>query len=268
MKSAILLLLAVSCACGIVFVPPAIYVVTLSIGGFLTNAFLFLAAWLAVSGLLDRRFFGKKPHELVRAALSFAGRAFVFLSCALLSVLLCSPVTPAENMQAAAVSGAAAFGLFFLGGFRVLLVTENRSKKIYALALCALLTAGGTYVSIVLAQETKVIHTKGANEKKDATLSSPSMADKAKEMGSADLSMQKISVQSGYLFYPQGPGTCSIFYRNELIKTATPEYNCYYYENGISERMYCPVDISLEGLQEGLGALEGRGSCTEVYNIR
>jgi len=24
----------------------------------------------------------------------------------------------------------------------------------------------------------------------------------------------------------------------------------------------------LEGLQEGLGALEGRGSCTEVYNIR
>ena len=99
MKSAILLLIIVSCACGIVFVPPAIYVVTLSIGAFLTNAFLFLAAWLAVSGLLDRRFFGKKPHELVRAALSFAGRAFVFISCALLSVLIISPVTPSENMQ-------------------------------------------------------------------------------------------------------------------------------------------------------------------------
>jgi hypothetical protein len=268
MRSAVLLLLTVSCAGAIVFVPPAIYVVTLSVGAFLTNAMLFVAAWLAFSGLLDRRFFGKKPHELVRCALSFMGRAFVFLSCALLSVLIVSPVTPVENMQAAAVSGAAAFCLLFLGSFRVLLVAEGKGKKIYSLTLCALLAAGGTYLSIALAQETKVIHTNGAYEKKDMALSAPSIADMANEIGSADLSIPKIYVPSGYLFYPQGPGACSIFYRNESIKTITPTYNCYYYENGRSQRVYCPVDISLEDLPDGKGILAGRGSCMEVYDVK
>jgi hypothetical protein len=268
MRSAILLLLFVSCACAIVFVPPAIYVVTLSIGAFLTNALLFLAAWLAVSGLLDRKFFGKRPHELVRAALTFMGRAFVFLSCAFLSVLIISPVTPTENMQAAAVSGAAAFSLFFLGGLRGLLVGEEKGKKLLGLAVGALLISGGTYISIVLAQETKVIQTKGSYEKKDVAASAPSMADVAKELEPAGLSKQGLLVPSGYLFYPQGPGECRIYYRNEQIKTIAPKYNCYYYDNGRTERIYCPVSIPLEDLRGGEGILEGRGSCAEVYNVR
>lgn len=267
MRSLILLLLIASCACAIVFVPPAIYVVTLSIGAFLTNAFIFLAAWLAVSGLLDRKLFGKRPHELIKGAFSFIGKAFVFISCALLSVLIISPVTPIENMQAASLSGAAALVLFFLGGYRILLLNENKGKMLFSLSVCALLTAGGTYVSVVLAQETKVIHTKGSYEKKDMTASAPSMADISMEYEPAGLNKLDTTGSSGYLFYPLGPAACSIFYGHELIRSVTPKDNCYYAKDGQAQRMYCPIEIPKEDLPGGKGILTGRGSCTEAYAI-
>lgn len=49
----------------IIFIPPVIYIVTFSLGAFITNIFIFLAFWMAVNGLINRPYLGKPVHELI-----------------------------------------------------------------------------------------------------------------------------------------------------------------------------------------------------------
>jgi hypothetical protein len=263
MNKALLLLPAFACGgCAIVFVPPAIYVVSLSLGAFVTNAFLFVAAWMAVSGLLDRRFFGKRPHELIRSILSAAGKAFLFLSCAALPVLALSPVTPEETIYTGAVAGSLFIAVSFLASFRDMRLSDalKRNKAIAYIALSALFTAGATYASVVLAQETDIIHTKETYEKEDNAVSAPG------SMLNADMKVaEKPVVAAGYWFLPRDSSECMIFLDGKELKSFRPENNCYHTSGGRAERIYCPVYVGQKDLPAGAGLLEGIGSCTERY---
>ena len=152
---------AVSLGDAIVFIPPVVYVVTLSLGAFVTNILLFVVLWLAVKGFTDRKYFGRAPHRILAFIFRTGAKTLVFLSSATLSVYLLDPVTLQETLRTGIAAGLLGFILLFFSGYREYRLTQ-KTRKIHTLMSLAVFSGFivcATYISVSLAHETQVIHT-------------------------------------------------------------------------------------------------------------
>lgn len=286
-------------ASGIVFVPPVIYIATLSLGVFVMNVFAFFAVWLAVKGLIDRVYFGKPMHELVYLLFSLLGKFVIFIITSSVSMLALDPLNKKEVLIASVLAGILSLIFIFLSDFREYRLISKEKKFIHMgqMIFFSLVVFIVTYVSALRALEVKVLRTNDdgsvieyrKEESFQDNLSLPKQKSlQAVPQAENDQGMasyypeQKIAEDSGLVqkktkalwFYPIKFEPCEIYFGEKLVFTAIPRDNCFYNNNVNSHRIICPVSIFVEdipaNLIRGIGdfvSMRGEGSCTEKYSI-
>jgi hypothetical protein len=249
----------------IVFIPPVVYLVTFSVGAFVVNIFLLLAAWLAISGLMDRSYFGKKSHELVRAGLQTAGKATISLASAAVPVLGLNPITSPEVFVSSLAAGAIGLCILFLSGYREyrLMGKKQRGRVLKSIAAFSTFIILATYLSTTLALETRIIDTRTGQEVQGAVAFDSIAYQK-------EATDQKEPAKGVYWFYPADPSPCKIYLEGVHFLTFQPTKNCYYLRDGKPERIYCPMPLDateFRGRTEA-GVIEGKGSCNQTYPLK
>lgn len=157
---AFILLIAASEAKAIVFIPPVIYIASLSIGAFIINVFAFFAVWFAARGLIDRMYFGKPMHEIVRALFGLIGKFALVIIVAVASIKIVDPLNKKGIISAAIFATAFGSILFVLANFREYRLEFKRNQ--FAIMRSILVFAAAifliTYSSSVWALKIKAIN--------------------------------------------------------------------------------------------------------------
>lgn len=287
-------------ALAIVFVPPVIYIATLSLGAFVVNVFAFFAVWFAAKGLIDRVYFGKPMHELVRLFFNFLGKFAIFFAASAVSMLILDPLSKKEVLTASVLAGILSLVLTFLNNFREYRL-ELKGKKFLragSMIFFSLIVFAVTYISALRALEVRILRIEdskgGAVEyKKEAPLredislpsqKAPSAAPgyeadmgivpSYQEQGPAESPVSIKKKTRSLWFYPASLVPCEIYFGENLIFSAVSQDNCYYDNDIRMHRIICPVPVSMEdvpvNLVRAVGAvvsIQGAGSCTEKYTV-
>lgn len=282
----------------IVFVPPVIYIATLSVGSFIANAFIFLAFFMAARGMIDRTYFGRSPHEIVRLFLRFIGIFIVFGIAALFSLALLDPLSDKEILIAGFLSGIMSWFLFMLGGYREYRLSELKKKKLFlrSAVFLSIIVSFTTFISAHFAIETEIFNygEKYDLQKKepvgalpDAFLPAPQksfekpesagLREKKDFANGADSEKEKNMLTTDFrkalLFYPQNNDLCRVYFNSIEILSQSSSRDCYYYNNiGEIERIFCPIELRYEAIpvgveiNKGAASIRGGGSCSENYS--
>lgn len=284
----------------IVFVPPVIYIATLSLGAFVVNVFAFFAVWFAAKGLIDRLYFGKPMHELVRLFFGLLGKFLIFFIAAAASLAMLDPLNKKEVLAASLLAGVLGLVFIFLSNFREYRL-EPKNKKVYfagSMMLFSLAVFGVTYASALRALEVKILRIEGARGgaveyKKEAPrredISLPSqkapsaMPGFEADQGIAPSYPEQKAVESpapirrktqALWFNPSSFEPCRIYFGGNLILSAVSHDNCYYENDIRAHRIICPISVSVEDVPAYLikvtgdvVGVHGEGSCTEKYTV-
>jgi hypothetical protein len=286
-------------ASAIVFVPPVIYIATLSLGAFVVNVFAFFAVWFAAKGLIDRLYFGKPMHELIRLFFSLLGKFAILFIAAAVSVATLDPLNKKEVLAASVLAGVLGLVLIFLSSFREYRL-EPKNKKVYfagSMMFFSLVVFGVTYASALRALEIKILRIGGDNgpveyQKKDALpgdISLPrqkapsALPGVESDQGIApSLQEQKAAERLGMVrketqvlwFNPVDLTPCEIYFGGILVLSTVSHDNCYYNNDITTHRIICPVSIFREDVSVNLIKtigdvvnIHGEGSCEERYNV-
>ncbi len=277
----------------IVFIPPVIYIATLSLGALIVNISIFIAIWLAAQGVLNRLYFGKAMHEIVRVFFNVLGRVAILFIASVASVLFYNPLNTREVVISSILAGVLCLALVFLGNFREYRLVSKKEKlaAIGSMSIFFVLATVIIFISASSALKTKILRT-GENglsvykEDKSALdgfalplqKSAESVPKNEAEKGIAPQTPEDRktdqSLKQLLWFYPSDFGSCEIYFGADLIKSVRPEDNCYYQDKGEAQRLPCPVsvlagDIPASSVRPGVqDKIYGQGSCAEEYWVR
>lgn len=282
----------------IVFIPPIIYIATLSIGSFILNLCAFLAVWLAARGVLDRGYFGKAMHEIVGLILGLLGKSALLVLSAMVPILVLNPLNRQDIAFSSLVAGALSFALLSLNVFRRYRLAQKNEKisLIGSTVFFSVLVILVTFASASLALETKTLRNRDnetgvSNDsgKKGFKMASPpsGIADSSPSLGKKKAADFRESTPDGYYqsnneglessqsirqeiwFYPASFDACEIYFNDRRILAVYPSRNCYFYDaNGQPAKIPCPIQVSASQVPlNASGNLYGNGSCTENYSI-
>ncbi|MEK6941999.1 MAG: hypothetical protein AABW85_04030, partial [archaeon] len=68
-------------------------------------------------------------------------------------------------------------------------------------------------------------------------------------------------------FFPQNSGECTVKIGNQDF-SFKPQFNCYFLENGVPLRVFCPIKISANEVnQTGTAEVAASGSCTDSGTV-
>ncbi len=283
-------------ASSIVFVPPVIYIATLSLGSFLTKIFIFIAFYLTSNGLANSLYLGKPLYEITKSFFSFAWRSLVIILSAAASVKIFGPLNAQEALTASLAAGVISLIVFFLASFREYHFSDlNRKTFIFVSNLFfSLFIVLVAFISVLLSLETRALDTgrgaEGWYEETQVPVAAPSLdeSEKAKDFfqeNSAGVyendyyesekpEVEKEIVREYLWFYPQNYSLCQIYFDDIPLFSEKPALNCYYYRSdGRAERIFCPIPVSISDIPQNLkkadkfGNIFGQGSCKENYSI-
>lgn len=278
----------------IVFIPPVIYIATLSLGAFIINISIFIAIWLATQGIINRLYFGKALHQIIRIFLGIFGKAVVLFAASVISILFFNPLNPKEVIISSILAGILCLIFIFLGNFKEYRLVQKKEKlaTIGSMLLFFILTAIIIFISASLALKTKILST-GENglgaykenlsapngftlplQKSTEYISkdeaekgiAPDYKNDAIEDNKSDRSMAQL-----LWFYPSDFKVCEVYFDTNLILAVHPKNNCYYYDSGKLQKLPCPISVSLDDVPLNLAKADGQyniygqGSCVEKY---
>ncbi|MBU1975256.1 MAG: hypothetical protein KKG59_02515, partial [Nanoarchaeota archaeon] len=172
----------------LVFIPPIIYFASVSLIGFITNMFLFLAVWLAIKGFINRSYFGKPVHEIVSIVLGWIGKIVIIILSAIVPLLVLKPIIPLEIAISSLIAGVICLIVLFLNDFRRIRLIQKKEKlaMVRSVTLLSLVVIIITFASASFALETKALHIdkeSGAVVQTDAPSVSEKLLQKSKIAG-------------------------------------------------------------------------------------
>ncbi|GEM_PF-2391265 len=277
----------------IVVVPPVIYFVTLSIATFLANALIGLLAIVAVSGIANKKFFGKKLSELVYYFFGWIKKILIAVFSMLAAVFLIKPIEIISIIQGSIAALVTCLVLFFISNYSVFRIVSKQEKTrllrsaVFFSLVISLLFGFAAFTSI----ETQIIATKGLGnfypENKsigsDFGLNIP--FDDALPKANAPVSTQQPYISEGVQdtqgepvqdktflglnlwFYPLTNNECNVTIGSQYFSYA-PSESCYFLDNGVPVRIFCPVQVFHSQItQRGPADLTASGSCQAIQKI-
>lgn len=249
----------------IAVVLPTIYVATLSIAGFLANALLGFAFWLALSGVTQKKFLGKKFFEVSAFFLGFIGKLGVGLIAMALAVWWIHPIEIQGILLAGALSGIGTFALLTVFGFRRLeLYSKDQKKEFYRSAarfsVLVLVLASAALFFAVRIEELVIADSQLKSQ--PATLPFWDSSTAASKASGAPLAgenpgqsvsplnpktpldepsgVSPVQRSQTFIFFPVSGKSC-IVSDGEKELAWQPRFDCLISENGFLKRIFCPV---------------------------
>ena len=279
----------------IAFIPPVIYVASMSIMGFIANMFLILAVWLAVKGVINRSYWGKPIHEIVSLFLGWLGTAFAVALSSLFPVLILRPILTREIIVSCIIAGCLCFMILFLNEYRHFhqITKDQKMKSFRHLISIALLVVIISYFCVSLSIKTYAHHInsgKGSEYQIEAesnagsplmesiaSRQSKSFSDSASNIAETE-SSSSTDIFKTIWFYPRNSDICIIYFNDDLIGSYAPQMSCYYKtSDNKEERTQCPVALNFDTFIEKLsttklsssqeGVITASGSCNEKYLV-
>lgn len=280
---------------GIVFIPPVIYIVTLSLGSFFFNIFIFVAFWLAINGYINRSYFGKPFHKIVALIFGLAGKGILLSAVAILPILVFKPTDVIGIVVASLGAGLLCFATVFLVNYREYrwLSFSERVPILKSATFLFVLAIIITYTATTLALKPKVYYNNenvfndnitkaanktvperffetGSNRNASGMQAAPyrgTFADNAALRSSAEVSSGKL------WFMPENSSVCNIFFDDKMISSVMPKSDCFYYKNNQRERTTCPVNLTVSEIPPNIAIPKeqhrviGSGSCVGNYAV-
>jgi len=293
----ILFLFLFPIANAIVIVSPTIYFVTLSIATFIANSIIGFLALIAVSGMLNKTFFGKKVSEIFAFLFVSIKKFVIGIISMIIALLLINPIEISSIIQGAIVA-AVIFGLLFLlseySKFKIS-ISQKKNNILKSATIFSLLVLIIFTFSALTSLEIKVIAgddsqpSLGADQKQDSFLDV--FNDSVSEVASAPAARESISPSAGkpspqedyapsydnieekkiilneLLFFPENKEKCKVKVGEQSF-VFEPQYSCYSAEGLLPERIYCPVKVSFYEINQ-LGDVQviATGSCKDSFAI-
>ena len=274
----------------IVIVPPTIYFATISVATFAANAFIGLLAWIALSGLFNKKFFGKRLSEIFSRIFSAMKKIFIAIFSMLAAVFVVNPIEVFSIIEGAVVAAIVCGALLFLSNYSSYRSVEierkkNLLKSTAVFSLIVLLLFGASAYSsleIKILPQGKPLQGAYGNVS-DYAVGLPDMVQKigqnlptAPSIGAPlgegqkqpaerkDIEAGKEKVFSGELwFFPKSSNECRVKVGSQNF-SFKPQFNCYFLGNGVPLRVFCPVKISANEVnQKGTAEVTAGGSCTD-----
>lgn len=256
----------------IIFIPPVIYIVTVSFSSFIANISISIVFWLVVKGIADRSYFGRPLHEIINFIFNFLGKIFILVFSTLSPIFILDPINAKEIFFSSLISGVLSLAILFLAGFREYRLIQKNEKISFlkSIAIFSAITVLLTFFSAFFALEEKALNmTNGIEYKEEPLLGFPQKAGEE-----VSYKEDYSGVKESLWFYSLDISLCQVYFENDLILTAIPSRNCYYYnENNQKERIPCPVLLKISDIPEYLietrkeGDIYGKGSCVGNYSV-
>ncbi|MFZ2970167.1 MAG: hypothetical protein WA063_03405 [Minisyncoccia bacterium] len=300
LKILIIALLSLLCsreANAIVFIPPVIYISTLSAWSFVTNVFLLAAFYMSVNGVVNNLYFGKPMHEVIRLLFSFIGKLIILILAAFIAIKLFDPIDIYGIYISSVFTALICFILNSLSNFRFYRLggEENRKAIIRSLLLYTIIVFIVTFFSVSFAITTEVIDMAGELKKTSVNaLAVPESNDAKNEINKKEYGNKGLYDSSGssnssvpqqygasyemprtsIWFFPQNKEFCEIYYNGLKLREIKSPQSCFYYrENGKPARIFCPIELKASDLPPEGNAIgeeatiNGIGSCDENYVV-
>ena len=291
--SALLILFLLPFAGAIVIVPPTIYFVTLSIATFIANSIIGLLAIIALSGLVDKKFFGRKLSEIfsfIFSAVKFTSIAIVSM---LVALLIVNPVEINSVLLGSFLSAIVCCSVLLISDYSKYRVSDPKEKNelfkstlifsVFVLILFSVSTLTSIETKIIAGAESQYGAPAqdafggifdGLSQKSTAPIAANSISNEMGTSAPSDYDAYPREAKAGVLevselwFQPNNLEECIINIGNQEF-SFKPENNCYYYENGNSiVRTICPIKITIDEItQKGNLLVTASGSCSENTTV-
>jgi len=289
-----LVIIIIPTVSAIVILPPVIYFVTLSIASFIGNIIIGLLAWVALSGLLNKQFFGKTLSELISYIFSTLKNIFIAIIAMIAGVFIASPIEIISVLAGALIAAIICCFLLYIANYSELRAVENKRKKkilksnTFFSVIVFLLFSASAFLSIetqILPQDPAIkdLYARGAvsgilEEKEiDAFEDIAGMPVSGVGAPLAETSKTQLPSQpddavfpdslDSLWLYPVDSSTCIVNIGNKTFNF-TPKQNCYLLENNIPVRIYCPIEVTIEDIsQKGMLNVSATGSCSGQAEI-
>ncbi len=270
----------------IVIVPPVVYFATLSIATFISNSIIALLALLAVSGIVNKKVFGKKISELFSAFFSGIKIIFISLFSMLISIFIIWPIELISIIQGSLVAALICFCFLFISDYSKFRIVnkERKSKIIKSSLIFSIIILFVFGISANFSTSIEIL-TNNSKESYQSTpfddvlssvsdsmgvVASESLVDQAYKSAVSDYDYAEEKskiILSEIWFYPENKSDCIVQLGTQKF-TFTPEFSCFVYENSVPSRIFCPVKISADKvLEKGKINASASGSCIDSFEV-